>query len=72
MSNSNPRQATLTKRLVFKTQQGLSGPVLEPGTRIVVRYNDNLGCYDARTSYDGKPVIRKDIPLHTFEWGWND
>jgi hypothetical protein len=63
-----PRKAKLTKALVFTTQQGLRGPVLEAGTIIDIRYDDFNGCYVASARHDHRPVIRRDIPLHAFEY----
>lgn len=65
---SEPRKAKLTKALVFKTQQGLAGPAVEAGSQVIIRYDQQNGCYNARTTRDGKTFYRKDIPLHAFEY----
>lgn len=65
---SEPQKAKLTKTLVFTTQQGLRGPAVEAGTDIIIRYDAQNGCYNARTTRDGKTLYRKDIPLHAFEY----
>lgn len=66
---NQPRKAKLTKALVFKTQQGLAGPAVQPGSQIIVRYDEHNGCYNARHTLEGgKVVYRKDIPLHAFEY----
>lgn len=60
--------AILTEALSFKTQQGTRGPVVPAGTEIKVRYDERNGVFNASAVIDGKAVVRKDIPLRTFEW----
>jgi hypothetical protein len=60
--------AILSEALSFKTQQGTRGPVLPEGTEVKVRYDEQNGCFNASAVHEGKAVVRKDIPLRSFNW----